>query len=330
MVFSFLRQEVLRAPFETTPAPRPDQASPPRHARSGSRIWRSSRRHRGWSGPVSRKRSSPPRIASNTGEQTVRPRAARHPARWNHGARTTDTGRGFLRRDDPASEQSAPAPRAHGGHQVAQTRARRARRPAPHSGTSERPIERLVRPWHLGFVRHLETGVQSASSGNSRSIDRQNASIVLIATSAVRVTQLTPATRRKLASRPAARSVSDDALAHLGGCLPRERERQNLRGIDTFAQQVDVAIDEHARLARPCRRFERHVESRIDGSLAAPIGSRASSPRFFRDRVPRQRAVTAQSLHVVLPAHGGYAQKSQMISSCGCAGNSPPPTRSTM
>ncbi len=150
---------------------------------------------------------------------------------------------------------------------------------------TQRPIERLVNePRHLGFVGHLETGVQIgferkfAQQRQAERVDRADRHV------GRPVAQLTPATRRKLAARPSRAKRRDDALAHLGCGFPRKRERQNLGGVYTLAQQVDVAIDEHARLARAGRRLECHVVARIDGPLATgPIAG--IDPRFRRHRL---------------------------------------------
>ena len=54
------------------------------------------------------------------------------------------------------------------------------------------------------------------------------------------------------------------ALAHLGGGLAREGDRQDVARRHAGFEQPDVAIDEHARLAGAGRRFERDVAARID------------------------------------------------------------------
>ena len=102
-------------------------------------------------------------------------------------------------------------------------------------------------------------GSRSASSGNSRSSDRQNASIVLIAISP----------RRSRESIQRARSISDrlgglaelahDPLAHLGRGLPRERDREDVGRVDAALEQIDVARDEHRGLAGAGRRLEHDV-----------------------------------------------------------------------
>ena len=83
------------------------------------------------------------------------------------------------------------------------------------------------------------------------------------------VAQLAPPRRRNLAARRRRAQRGDDPLAHLGGRLARERDRQDVRRVDTGAEQVDVAVDQHARLARARRRLERDVEARINGARAS-------------------------------------------------------------
>src|SRR4030095_15871956 len=91
---------------------------------SRSRSRRSNNPNDGWSGPVSRNRSSPPRIDSNTASTDLAPRRV---------ASRIVRSRG-------------PAERVLTRHA---------------SACSQRPIERLVNEaGHLGFVCHLETRIQ--------------------------------------------------------------------------------------------------------------------------------------------------------------------------
>ena len=85
-----------------------------------------------------------------------------------------------------------------------------------------------------------------------------------------------------------------DALAHLGGRLAREGHRQDVRRIDAGPQQVDVAIDEHARLAGAGRGLERDVEARIDGPLAAGAVARVD-PRLAASPGRRRTAAGGYS-----------------------------------
>ena len=58
-----------------------------------------------------------------------------------------------------------------------------------------------------------------------------------------------------------------NAPPHLRGGLPRERDRQDVARVDARTKQIDVAVNEHPRLPRPCRRLQRHVEAGIHGAL---------------------------------------------------------------
>ena len=87
--------------------------------------------------------------------------------------------------------------------------------------------------------------------------------------------------RRLLGGAP---QLADDALAHLRRRLPRERDRQDVRRIDAARQQVHVARDEDARLARPGRRLEDDVVARDRARTRAP-----------RRRDPRSPAIAVAS-----------------------------------
>ena len=75
---------------------------------------------------------------------------------------------------------------------------------------------------------------------------------------------------RKAASARAATGQGrhEHAVAHLGGGLPRERDRQDVARIDAGVEQPYEPIDEHARLARAGRGLEHHVVARIDREVA--------------------------------------------------------------
>ena len=77
------------------------------------------------------------------------------------------------------------------------------------------------------------------------------------------IAQFTPARGGNLASLRCGPQRRTNPLAHLGCCLAREGDRQDVCRIHAGAKQVDVAIDEHARLAGPGRRLESHVISRV-------------------------------------------------------------------
>ena len=60
-------------------------------------------------------------------------------------------------------------------------------------------------------------------------------------------------------------------LAHFGGGLAREGDRQDVARRHAGFEQRDVAIDEHARLAGARRGFERDVAPRIDREAPRPL-----------------------------------------------------------
>ena len=72
--------------------------------------------------------------------------------------------------------------------------------------------------------------------------------------------------------RLASRRRSTMRCAHFRGGLPREGDGENVIGIDAGEQEVDIALDEHARLAGAGRGLQHDVLRRIDG------GSRAAAP----------------------------------------------------
>ena len=102
-------------------------------------------------------------------------------------------------------------------------------------------------------------GSTSASSGNSRSrreaecVDRRNGDV------AETRLQIAPASGVELRQPARLLQPFDDPLAHLRRGLAREGDGKNVFGLDTGAEQVDVTLDEHARLARSGRRFEDDV-----------------------------------------------------------------------
>ena len=121
------------------------------------------------------------------------------------------------------------------------------------------------------------------------------------------VAQLAPARRRNLAAGRRRAQRGDDPLAHLGGRLAREGDREDVRRVDAGTQQVDVAVDQHARLAGARRRLERDVEPRIDGARASLPVARVDA-RFDRLAPPRTAAKQLSDRQlliadVVLAAH---------------------------
>ena len=107
----------------------------------------------------------------------------------------------------------------------------------------------------------------------------------------------------------------DDALAHLGGGLSRERDRENVVGIDAGAQQIDVAIDQDARLAGAGRRLEhdvlgrdrRRTRARRDGRWPLELETLALHDLSSSSNGSLGSDVT----NVVLPAHAAKLQVSQ-------------------
>ncbi len=57
--------------------------------------------------------------------------------------------------------------------------------------------------------------------------------------------------------------VGHDAVAHLGGRLARERDGQHVPRVDAGREQREVAVHEHAGLARAGRGLEYHVVARV-------------------------------------------------------------------
>ena len=138
-------------------------------------------------------------------------------------------------------------------------------------------IERLVdEPRDLGLVGEIEAGIDAgferelANEREAEGVDRRDGDL------AEPFPQIAPTFCRKLRTPRARRGASgmyqccaarlpepgDDPLAHLGRRLAREGDREDVAGIDPGQQQVDVAIDQDARLAGSGRRFEHDVLGR--------------------------------------------------------------------
>jgi len=158
---------------------------------------------------------------------------------------------------------------------------------------AQRAVERLVdESRHFGLVGHLEARIQIrlerelTKQRQAERVDRADGHVCRP------VAQLPPAGSGELAARSGEAKRCDDPLAHLSGGLARERERKNLGWIDALTQQVHVAIDEDARLARPCRRLARPSRSRASMRDSAVTGSSSNGSR-------------PSIMHVVLPAYRG-------------------------
>ena len=81
---------------------------------------------------------------------------------------------------------------------------------------AQRAVERFVdETRHLGLVRHVEPGSRSASSGNSRRSERQNASMVLIA--------MSPSRSRSSCHRARRSPIASAAAPARGGCARASR-----------------------------------------------------------------------------------------------------------
>ena len=79
------------------------------------------------------------------------------------------------------------------------------------------------------------------------------------------VAQVAPAGGVRLRQPAPLLQPLDDPLPHLRGRFARERDREDVLRVDAGAQQVDVALDEHARLSGARGRLENDVFAGIDG-----------------------------------------------------------------
>ncbi len=136
------------------------------------------------------------------------------------------------------------------------------------------PVQGLVHePRHLGLVGELEPGIRAglerelADEREAEGVDRRDRDV------GQPPAQLAPARLVERRQRAGLLQPRDDALAHLGRGLARERDRQDRVRIDARAKQVDVAVDEHAGLARAGRRLEHDVLGGVDG-VPARLGIR--------------------------------------------------------
>jgi hypothetical protein len=139
------------------------------------------------------------------------------------------------------------------------------------AGQSARHPQRLVEGGvhearRLGLVRNPEAGVEPrlerelAQQREAERVDRGNGHL------ADAIAQRQPAGAAVLAPCGGLPQRRDDPLAHLGRGLAGEGHREDVRGIDAGGQQVQVALHQHRRLARPRRRLEHDVQPRI-GSI---------------------------------------------------------------
>ena len=270
-----LGQEVARAADRRArgrPPARPARRSPARRARRGEHSERRSAAsiaNCGWPTRAVREEQARARrgaLAERVARAVRRPPRRRVAASGRAGrlretaaARAAATSRRSSSAASPSRSRRSPQLREHQRDVV--DRSARGARQMRSARSSASPTSRGT---SVSSARS-KPGSTSASSGNSRSSDRQKASIVEIAMSPSRSRSVAPARRGRAADvRLRLLQPLDDPLPHLGGGLARERDREDVLGLDAGAQQVDVALDEHARLARAGRGLEHDVARRID------------------------------------------------------------------
>ena len=134
---------------------------------------------------------------------------------------------------------------------------------------AKRAIERLLHEArHFGVVGQREPGIDVGLERKLRSSDRQNASIVEMAMSLSRSRRSRHRRASSWDSRLASFSRSTMRWRISAAALRVNVIARMLSGIDAGEQQVDVALDQHPRLAGAGRRFEHDVLRRIDGGAA--------------------------------------------------------------
>ena len=157
---------------------------------------------------------------------------------------------------------------------------------------AQRLIERLVdESGDLGVVRQVESGIdvrferEFAEQLETEGVDGRYRDV------SEALLQIAPPRRVELGKTAGFLQPLDDALAHLGGGLAREGDGEDVLRFDAGAQQVDVALHEHARLAGAGRCLEDDVLRGIDG--VSPRVARPGGPAeagHYRDHAatPRQ------------------------------------------
>ena len=175
-------------------------------------------------------RSSPPGIASSVPRSVSLAARRRSPPTSDRADRGRGSGRARPRRRG-ADRAAWPAP--HGCARCpaapAPARCRRRCAPWPTRIRSVRSSDVAISRGTSVSSARSNAGSTSASSGNSRSSDRQNASMVLMAMSPSR--SRSSSQRRRSSSERSRRhpQLANDPLAHLGGRLAGEGDREDVR-----------------------------------------------------------------------------------------------------
>ncbi len=151
---------------------------------------------------------------------------------------------------------------------------------------SQGAIERLLdQARNLGVVGEGEARVdirferKLAQQSEAEGIDGGNRDV------AEPIAQIAPACG--IERRCAARffQALDDSLPHFGGRLAGEGDGQDVLGLDSSPQQVDVALDQHARLAGAGRSFEHDIPGWIDsGTPGRGVGQGVVARQARRSR----------------------------------------------
>ena len=145
--------------------------------------------------------------------------------------------------------------------------------PRQGAADAERLIERLAdQPRHLGVIGEVEARIdvrferELAEQLQAEGVDRRDRDV------AEPLLQVAPARGVELRQAAGLLQAIDDALPHFGGGLAGEGDREDIVGLDAGAQQVDVALHEHPRLACSRGRLEDDV---LRGSTAYARDARA-------------------------------------------------------
>ncbi len=155
---------------------------------------------------------------------------------------------------------------------------------------AHRPIERFVgEARRLGLVRHAEPGIEVclerklAQQAETERVDRADRDVAEVVPEGAPAHGIDPA----FVGDPV--QPREDAIAHLGSGLAGEGDRQDVARLDAGANQVDVAVDEHVRLARAGRGLEHDIQARVDrGRAIGGVGQRRRRGRRRRGVLKRQ------------------------------------------